>query len=214
MSLGLAPHEVRYPFPPRFRSQVFPTSQRFPGRPELRGLVSCRNRSWDSSLQRLPLTEGRLPLSRQLGSLAVIHPRAEPRDRPPFAPGFADVRACAQLPGSPDDYELPFRLAEAILPVALGVEPRNRFVPPASPASKLRSLLRVRSRPGRVSSHRSVDPLLGFFPSRAFPVQASESLTRPSSWLVHAPLALRSAARDPKDPRPLASGEASLHQSR
>jgi hypothetical protein len=45
---------------------------------------------------------------------------------------------------------------------------RARSLPRASPASKLRSLPRVRSRSGRVSSRRSVDPLLGFCPSRVF----------------------------------------------
>ena len=45
---------------------------------------------------------------------------------------------------------------------------RARSLPLASPASKLRSLPRVRSRPGRVSSRRSADPLLGFCPSRVF----------------------------------------------
>ena len=45
---------------------------------------------------------------------------------------------------------------------------RARFLPLASPASKLRSLLRVRSRSGRVSSRRPADPLLGFCPSRVF----------------------------------------------
>jgi len=49
-----------------------------------------------------------LPLSRQLGSLAVIPPRAGPRDLRPFTGGFPDAHAFARLPGSPNGYELPF----------------------------------------------------------------------------------------------------------
>jgi hypothetical protein len=41
----------------RFRSRVFSTPQRFPGKPRLHGLVSCRNRSRDSLLQSFPLAK-------------------------------------------------------------------------------------------------------------------------------------------------------------
>jgi hypothetical protein len=41
--------------PLRFRSQVFTTSQRFPGKPGLRGLVSCRSRPWGSPFRALLL---------------------------------------------------------------------------------------------------------------------------------------------------------------
>jgi len=54
-SLGLAPYEPECPHPARFRSQVFSTSQRFPSTPELCGLVACRCRPWDPSLQSFPL---------------------------------------------------------------------------------------------------------------------------------------------------------------
>jgi hypothetical protein len=83
------------------------------------------------------------------------------------------VRAVAWFPRQLWD---PFQLAEAGLLVALGLTPQNRLVPQASPTSKLHSLLRVRSRPGRVSSRRSAGPLLGFCPSRASSFPASESL--------------------------------------
>jgi hypothetical protein len=45
-SPGLAPSAAVRPVPLRFRSQVFSTSQRFPGMSGLRGLVSCRCRPW------------------------------------------------------------------------------------------------------------------------------------------------------------------------
>lgn len=45
VSLALAPCSGESPFSPRFRSQVFSTSQRFRSRLELHGFVSPRNRS-------------------------------------------------------------------------------------------------------------------------------------------------------------------------
>lgn len=86
--VGADSHEVSRPFggfpltspvcdgssrPSRFRSQVLSTSQRFPGRSELRGLVSCRrpplgfNPSEPSSSPR-----SRTPLE-AASSLAVLH---------------------------------------------------------------------------------------------------------------------------------------------
>jgi len=61
--------------PLRFRSQVFSTSQRFPGKLEIRGLVSCRNRSWDSFLpsEVSPHRRSHAPSGGMTGSLAVIH---------------------------------------------------------------------------------------------------------------------------------------------
>jgi len=97
--------------PPRLRSQALSTSQRFPSKLKLRGLVSCRNRSWDSSLQSLPLAGDRLPLSRQLGFLAVIHRRAETYDLRLFHRRFPRTstlsRGCL-VPS--DDYGLPFHM--------------------------------------------------------------------------------------------------------
>ena len=54
-SLELAPNAVVRPGPPRFRSQVFSTSQRFPGTSELGDLVSCRRRPWGSPFRALLL---------------------------------------------------------------------------------------------------------------------------------------------------------------
>jgi hypothetical protein len=71
-SLGLAPSGVGCPVPPRFRSQVFSTSQRFASTPELRGLVSCRSHSWDPPFRAFPSQESRTPLGVAC-SLAVIH---------------------------------------------------------------------------------------------------------------------------------------------
>jgi len=60
---GLAPCAVVHPPPPRFRSQVFTTSQRFASTPGLRGLVSCRSHPWGSFPPELSSSSGsRTPL--------------------------------------------------------------------------------------------------------------------------------------------------------
>lgn len=160
-SLGLAPCEPECPNPARFRSQVFSTSQRFPSTPELCGLVACRCRPWDPSLQSFPLGEDRLPLSglpAPLQSSTGVLRRAARRRSPP---GFPDSHALAQLPGSPRDYGLPFR----------GPKPASRssWAPLSRTASfrqlhLLRSLSsprRVRSRSHRVTPMPPADALLG-----------------------------------------------------
>lgn len=142
-SLGLAPCEPGCPDPARLRSQAFATSQRFPSTPELCGLVSCRCRPWDPSLQSFPPGEDRLPLSglhAPLQSSTGVQRRVA-RGRSP--PGFSDSRARTQLPGSPEGYGLPFCRPVACVPVVLGIARRTRLVPPASPASKLYSPRRV-----------------------------------------------------------------------
>jgi hypothetical protein len=90
-------------------------------------------------LERSPRKD-RAPLSRPLCSLAVIHPRAETHCTsalsPPFSPTPTLSRSCLA----------PYRRlwtnfprAEAQFPSALGFAQQNRFVPPASPTSKLLS---------------------------------------------------------------------------
>jgi hypothetical protein len=100
VSLGLAPFEEVCPTPPRFRSQVFSTSQRFPSHPKLCGLVSCRNHSWNLPFRAFPSQGSRTPLGATY-SLAVIH-QCVGAYWPGFSPaGFADFHALTWLPGSP-----------------------------------------------------------------------------------------------------------------
>lgn len=110
--VGADSHEVSRPFggfpltspvcdgssrPSRFRSQVLSTSQRFPGRSELRGLVSCRrpplgfNPSEPSSSprSRTPLeAASSLAVLHRLSSLANLaaHPRSNAGPRGPSPP--------------------------------------------------------------------------------------------------------------------------------
>jgi hypothetical protein len=153
--------------PPRFRSQVFSTSQRFPGRLRLCGLVSCRHRSWDSSLQSFPLTGDRVPLSRSPGFHAVIHRRAGTYDSIPFTVCFSDFHAFTRSHGSPYSYELPFhaltRASRQLWDSCRETIPFRQLhllrscIPPASPFQS-----------GWVSPHRLTDTLLGLCPFRAF----------------------------------------------
>jgi hypothetical protein len=129
--------------PPRFRSQAFSTSQRFPGKLEMRGLVSCRNRPWGFPCRGFPSQESRAPLE-AAGSLVVIHRRAKTHPSEPYHRRFLRrPHPKAQLPGSPDDYEVPFhaprRASRSLRARASGtvpfrqLHPLRSVDPPASP---------------------------------------------------------------------------------
>jgi hypothetical protein len=141
--------------PPRFRSQVFATSQRFPSRAELRGLVSCRSRPWDSSpSERSPRPGSRTPLE-AASSLAVIHRRPATYHPPPFAAGFPDARVARRggLVPPATMGSLSARRAGA-----LPGRPGPRAAGPSRPArfTRFEALL-----PLRVRSHRSGLPRAG-----------------------------------------------------
>jgi hypothetical protein len=123
-----------------------------------------------------------VPLSRSPGFLAVIHRRAETHCSIPFTACFPDFHAFTRLPCSSDDYGLPFHALVHASWSPWGSGCLVRPVPPASPTSKLHSLLRVRSQLAWVSPHQLADTLLGFCPSRAFSSHASDS--RPAQTWV------------------------------
>jgi len=104
--LELAPCETGVTLP-RFRSRAFSTPQRFASRLELRGLVSCRSRSWASSSRVFPSQESRAPLEAAC-SPVVIHQRSSTRASGLITASFPDAHARARWPGSPDDYGRPF----------------------------------------------------------------------------------------------------------
>jgi len=118
------------------------------GSSELRGLVSCRNRSWDSSFKAFP-------------SQQALHPSRGSslpcRCPPTFKDALSDAlsplvsptpTSLTQLPGSPSDYGSPFRCQNDHFLVALDPEQRDRlfrqlhrlrsFFPPASPFASTR----------------------------------------------------------------------------
>jgi len=102
--------------PPRFRSRVFSTPQRFPGTPGDRGLVSCRSRPWGFPFRALLLGRGRVRLSASLAPLQLVTVVPERRCSRPHPPGFTDARALARWPGSTPELDRRFRRGEPRLP--------------------------------------------------------------------------------------------------
>jgi len=146
--------------------------------PGLRGLVSCRNRSWDLPSECSPRKD-RQRLSTPTCSPAVIHPPAVAHCLRLITAGFADAHAFARLPGSPSDYELPFHMPEGTLPGHSGLKQRNRPLQRASPTSELCSPHEsVRNRLGLPLTDGRYSP--GFFPSRVFSDCVSKPQTHPS----------------------------------
>jgi len=130
-----SPMWSRLPRPPRFRSQVFSTSQRFPSRPEFRGLVSCRNRSWDSPFRVFPSQESRAPLEAALLPCGYPPTCLTPPPGPCHRrfPRLPRVDAVAWFPPTTMDSLFTRR---STLPGRPGPKRRNSPVPPASPTSK------------------------------------------------------------------------------
>jgi hypothetical protein len=169
-----APYEAGCPTPPRFRSQVFSTSQRLPSSPGLHGLVPCRNRSWDSSLQSLPLAGIAHP------SRGHIAPLSLSTDVLGRVTGFLCrrfrrlPRPSARSPGSPD--------AWASFWHARGRTSRSPWTP-SGETVPFRQLHRLRSldppaspfAPARVSLNRR--SLLSW-------VSASLELSPPTPWIL------------------------------
>jgi hypothetical protein len=133
--LGLAPLGVGCPPLPRFRSQAFSTSQRFPSRPELHGPIPCRDRSWASSFRAFPSQRSCSPLE-ATSSPAVIHQRAGTHSPALFVDGFPDAHAQDAVARFPRPLWTPFPQAYAHFPVALSPGRHSRPLPLASPTSK------------------------------------------------------------------------------
>jgi len=82
----------------------------------------------------------RAPLSRPLCFPDVVHQRAEPYCPSALSPPVSPTPALlTQLPGFLERLWTPFSRAEARFPVVLGSAQQNRFIPLASPTSKLLS---------------------------------------------------------------------------
>jgi hypothetical protein len=132
----LAPYEIGCQPQSRFRSQVLSTSQRFPSRPKFRGLVSCHNRSWDSSFRVFPSQKSRAPLEARL--LPCGHSPtccdAAFRSLSPLVSSTSTL-SCGRLI-SPTTMSSLFTLPKERFPVTPGPNDETRLVPPASPTSK------------------------------------------------------------------------------
>jgi len=127
------------PFPPRFRSQAFSTSQRFPGKFEFHGLISCRNRSWTFSFRVFP-HKACDPLSR-IPTPAQFSTDVQKRtSRPLVTLDFPKRPRRNAVAWFPRELWAPFPPDRSDFPVTLEDERFNRSFPPASPTSKSTAL--------------------------------------------------------------------------
>jgi hypothetical protein len=158
--------------PPRFRSRVFSTPQRFLGNPELCGLVSCRYRSWDPPFRAFPSSRSLTPLG--AAWLPCSYPPAcRNACLDALSPLVSPTTATSASAWIPQRLWAPFPRTEVRLLVTLGVEPRNRLVPPASPTSKRLSLFESVRR--RSESPHQDGPLLSWVSA---PLESSPSKPR------------------------------------
>jgi hypothetical protein len=211
----IEPHvEQAVPGPPRFRSQAFSASQRFPGKIELRGLVSCRCRP-GFPFRAYPSQESCSPLD-VTSSPAVVHQRAESHlpglslavsptttpkrssldPRPAMSPLFTGAQA-HQRPGFPEP-----RQTEPTLFRQLRL--LRSLTPPASPFRADRVIHRA----GRRNSP-------GLRPSRAPPVTAWALEPAQASRPEHVSPPRRGVTRDVGDlAAPVSGGTSSLANER
>jgi len=104
------------------------------------GLISCRNRSWTTSLQSVPLVKIAHPFRGRW--LPCSYPPCH-RNAPPttLLPTVSPTPALlTQSPGSPVRYRLPFDGSEGPLPGRPRSTVTGSLPTPASPAPKLYSL--------------------------------------------------------------------------
>lgn len=200
--------EQAVPDPPRFRSQAFSTSQRFPGKIELRGLVSCRSRP-GFSFRVFPSQGSCSPLG-VTSSPAVPHRRASVHRPPPYHPRFHRRPRSRAVAWIPRRLWVPFSRARARFPVALGHGQRNHLVPPAQPTSEPCSPCESVHDRRRCFTTPAADTLLVVPPLQSTTDHTSGSRTRPSlaarTRHAHPQLGRADDTRDPAAPRP---GEAS-----
>jgi len=158
-SPGLAPCAAVRPPPPRFRSQVFTTSQRFTSTPGLRGLVSCRSRPGVPPAEPSP-RRGRAPIPGPLASLQFSAAVPEARCDELLPPGFTDSHALAWSHGSPPELGRRFRPDASDLPRHL--EPTAPGPPRSGDSVCFEALIppRARSHERRLPDAR--EPLLSW----------------------------------------------------
>jgi hypothetical protein len=209
--LQQAPYEVGCPTPPRLRSQAFSTSQRFPSKQELCGLVSCHNRSWDPPFRAFPSQGSRSSLE-VAGSLAVIHRPAEVNRASPCHRWFHRRPRFHAVAWIPQRLWTSFPRAEARFPFVLGSARPSHLVRPASPTSELSSpretvpaTLGCPSEAGRFSP--------GFLPLRSFLLPRLGFSTRPSREGLNMFLRPKTQDHDTEDRWPPVPGETFLSTS-
>jgi hypothetical protein len=172
-SLELAPNVAVRPGPPRFRSQVLSTSQRFPGTSELCGLVPCRCRPWGSPFRALLLAGIACASRRRMlpCSFSTVVPEVRcARPRPPgftrrprsWRGGLASTGARTSFP--PPGFARSRVRACNDFPDVLDLTHRSHLVPAASAASKLSSPREFVRTARRFRGRTAAGALLGFAP--------------------------------------------------
>jgi hypothetical protein len=180
--------------PLRFRSQVLSTSQRFPGRSGLGGLVSCRRRPWGSPFRALLLAGIACASRRRLLPCSSPPPylRCDTRDRilrvsptPTPCGAVAWIPTGARTPFPSRGHARSRARACRDFPGTLGLTHRTHLVPATSSASKLcsprESVLGAR----RFRGHAPAVALMGLRLSRALIRSSLGPLHDPVDRSVH-----------------------------
>jgi len=173
---------------------------------EFRGLVSCRNRSWDPPFRAFPSQRSPTPLEAAC-SPAVIHPRAVVHRLTPYHRRFLRTPALSRdRPLPPTTMDSLLKLTEISLPGCPGRQatgsPRLASFICFEASCSLRESVH---RANQVAPIRRAVALLGFFPSNAFSAHASDPLTRPS---LEGPNTLRRPKAPVHDARDLSAPRA------
>jgi len=187
------------PLPSRFRSQVFSTSQRFPGTPGLHGLVSCRSRPWGSPFRALILAGVACASRRRRAPLQFSTGRQFPGlERGLFTPGFTDARASRRGGLDPHRSSDTVSTVRARTPARLPRRPDLARPPgpsdvPASAASKPSSPREAVPRRRRSAVAAPCSP--GLRPSRAFLRSSLGACVDPADRSVRRALACATTRR-------------------
>jgi hypothetical protein len=134
--------------------------------------------SWDPPFRVFPSQRARTPLGATY-SLAVIHQRSETHHSRTCCPRFRRRPRLHAVAWFPRGLWAPFPQTECSLPGCPGSRTAKRPRPASFTCFEVLFPLRIRSYSAQVAPNGAADTLLGFRPSRAFALRASNPRTRP-----------------------------------
>jgi hypothetical protein len=129
--------------------------------------------SWDPPFRVFPSQRARTPLEAAC-SLAVIHQRSETHRPTSYRPRFRRRPRFHAVAWFPRELWAPFPQTECLLPGCPGSRTVKRTHPASFTCFGALFPLRIRSYSAQVAPNRAADTLLGFSPSRAFALRASD----------------------------------------